>query len=158
VELLSKIAKATVSEDQRFLLTNCVETYLQLVGREADEYAALRRTRQNSEIDAMELTWADRMAIQYTQKGMEQGVKKGLRQGVKQGLEQGVKKGVKQGVRKGVEQGVRDTLLHLLAKRFGKISPAVRGRVEAIGSLEELTGLVDRILEVKSIEELGLGS
>ena len=63
-----------------------------------------------------------------------------------------------QGVKKGREQGVRDTLLHLLAKRFGKISPTVRRRVEAIGSVDELTGLVDRLLEVRSIEELGLGS
>jgi len=143
---------------ERFLLTNCVETYLQLVGREAEEYAALRRAQKNPEIEAMELTWADRMASQYTQKGIEKGVKKGLQQGVKKGLEQGVKKGIAQGVKQGLEQGVRDTLLHLLAKRFGKVSSAVRGRVEAIGSLEELRALVDRTLEVKSIEELGLGS
>ena len=142
LELLRKIVTVSVTESKRFLLTNCVETYLQLVGREAEEYAALRHAQKNPEVEAMELTWADRMAAQYTQKGIEKGVKKGLQQGVK----------------RGIEQGVRDTLLRLLAKRFGKISPAVRGRVEAIGSLEELRALVDRTLEVKSIEELGLGS
>ncbi|HEV7672435.1 MAG TPA: DUF4351 domain-containing protein [Thermoanaerobaculia bacterium] len=129
LDLLRKIAKGSVSEAQRFLLTNCVETYLQLAGRDVEEYAALRPAQANPEIEAMELTWADRMAAQYEQ----------------------------QGVRKGREQGVRETLLRLLGKRFGKISPAIRRRVDAIDSLEDLSGLVDRILEVKSIEELGLG-
>ncbi|HEV7670594.1 MAG TPA: DUF4351 domain-containing protein [Thermoanaerobaculia bacterium] len=154
LELLRKIAKASLREGERFLLTNCVETYLQLAGREAEEYTALRLAQKNPEVEAMELTWEDRMAIQYTQKGIEKGVKKGLRQGVKQG----VKKGIQQGVREGIEQGVRDTLLRLLAKRFGKVSQAVRGRIGAIESLDELRGLVERILEVNSIEELGLGS
>lgn len=150
LELLRKIALATLAEGERFLLTNCVETYLQLAGHEAEEYAAFRRAQKIPEIEAMELTWEDRMATRYTQKGMEQGVKKGLREGVKQGIEQGL--------RKGVEQGVRDTLLHLLERRFGQVSPSIRSRVGAIRSIEELRGLVDRTLEAKSIEELGLGS
>jgi hypothetical protein len=158
LELLRKIAKASLREGERFLLTNCVETYLQLAGREAEEYAALRLAQRNPEVEAMELTWEDRMAIQYTQKGIEKGVKQGLQQGEKRGIEKGVKKGIEQGVREGREQGVRDTLLRLLSKRFGPVPQAVRRRVEAIESLEELSGLVDRILEVKSIEELGLGN
>ena len=129
LNLLRKIAKASITEAQRFLLTNCVETYLQLAGREAEEYAVLRPAQANPEVEAMEMTWADRMAAQYEQRG----------------------------VQRGLEQGARETLLRLLGKRFGKISPAFRRRVEAIESLEELRGLVDRILEVKSIEELGLG-
>ena len=145
LELLRKIARAPVREDERYLLTDCVETYLQLAGRDAEEYAELRSARKNPEVEAMELTWSERMASQYTQKGIEKGVKKGLEQGVKKGIEQGM------------EEGVRDTLLRLLAKRFGKVSPAVRGRIKAIGSLEELRNLVDRVLEVSSVEELGLG-
>ncbi len=141
IELLLKIAKAPLREDERYLLTDCVETYLQLAGRDAEEFAALRLAQKAPEVEAMELTWSERMAIQYTQKGIEKGVRKGLEQGIK----------------KGVEQGVRDTLLHLLAKRFGRVSPAVRGRIKAVESLEELRALVDRTLEVTSIEELGLG-
>ncbi|HXU33731.1 MAG TPA: hypothetical protein VN851_24435, partial [Thermoanaerobaculia bacterium] len=38
LELLRKIAKAPVNELQRYLLTNCVETYLQLTGRVAEQY------------------------------------------------------------------------------------------------------------------------
>jgi hypothetical protein len=67
---------------------------------------------------------------------------------------------MEQGIEKGIEKSVeraRQVLLRLLGKRFEEVSPAVRGRVEAIGSLEELSGMIERILEVKSIEELGLG-
>ncbi len=140
LELLRKIAMAPNREIDRFLLTNCVETYLQLEGREAEEYAAIRSTQNNSEIEAMEMTWADRIGeevgAQYLQKGLEQGRKEGREEGA---------------VR------LRSTLLRLLGKRFGKLSPAFRARIEAIGSLEELAGLVDRVLEVRSVEELGLG-
>ncbi len=129
LELIRKIATAPVNQVQRFLLTNCVETYLQLTGRAAEQYAALYAAQANPEVEAMRMTWADRMEVEYEQRGLE----------------------------KGVEKGTRQTLLRLLGKRFGEVSPAVRERVEAISSTEELGGLIDRILEVKSIEELGLG-
>lgn len=137
IELLRKIAKAAIGENERFLLTNCVETYLQLTGREAREYFELRRAQENPEIEAMEMTWADRIGAQYLQKGKEQGLEQGLERGA---------------------ELLRHTLLRLLGQRFGEISPKVRKRIEAIGSLDELGGLADRILEVESIEELGLGN
>ena len=142
LELLRKIAKAEVTEVERFLLANCVETYLQLAGRDAEEYAALRLAQANPEVEAMEMTWAERMVAEYRQKVLAEG------------LEQGIEKGIE----KGLERGVRNTLLRQLGRRFGAVPPAVRARVEAISSLDELGGLTDRILEVKSIEELGLGT
>jgi hypothetical protein len=97
-----------------------------LIGRAAGIYAA----QKNPESEAMKLTWGERMAAEYEQRGLEKGRKEGTRQ----------------------------ALLRLLGKRFGEVSPAVRKRVEAISSIEELGGLVDRTLEVRSIDELGLGS
>ncbi len=141
LELLRKIATAQVDEVKRFLLANCVQTYLQLAGRDAEEYAALRLVRETPEVKAMEMTWAEQMVAEYREKVLAEGLEKGLEQGIEQG----------------VEQGVRNTLLRQIWRRFGPVPPAVRERVEAIDSLEELDGLVDRILEVKSIEELGLG-
>ncbi len=118
-------------------MTNCVETYLQLTGREAEEYATLRATQATPVVEAMEMTWADRMAAQYMQQYTQQGMEKGIEKATER---------------------FRNTLLRQLGKRFGEVSPTVRERVEAIGSLDELEGLADRLLEVKSIEELGLGS
>ena len=182
--LLQKIATARVSEVERFLLANGVETYLQLSGRAAEEYAALRLAQENPEIEAMEMTWAERMAADYQAKfreegvlvgfkeGIEKGIEKGIEQGFEQGIERGIEKGIERGIQRGIEEGVeqgrvqalgqaaqrlRGTFLRLLGQRFGKIPKAVRARVEGIDSLEELSGLTDRILEVKSLEELGLG-
>jgi hypothetical protein len=137
LELLRKIATARVSEVERFLLANGVETYLQLAGRDAEEYAALRHAQENPEVEAMEMTWAERMAADYQAKFREEGVLLGMDKGTER---------------------LRSTLLRQLSQRFGAISPEVRARVEAIDSLDELGGLADRILEVKSLEELGLGS
>ncbi len=137
IEALRKIATAKIGESERFLLTNCVETYLQLTGREAKEYHELRRAQENPEIDAMEMTWADRIGAQYLKQGMEKGREEGLERGVKL---------------------LRQTLLRLLGQRFGEVSPRVKKRIEAIGSLDELGGLADRILEIDSIDELGLGN
>jgi hypothetical protein len=137
IELLRRIATAVIGENERFLLTNCVETYLQLTGREAKEYFELRRAQENPEVEAMEMTWADRIGEKYLQKGVEQGREEGLERGAER---------------------LRHTLLRQLGQRFGEISPKVRKRIEAISSLDELGGLADRILEVESIEELGLGN
>ncbi|HEV7671280.1 MAG TPA: DUF4351 domain-containing protein [Thermoanaerobaculia bacterium] len=93
----------------------------------------------------METTWAERMAADYQKKFREEGIVLGLEQGLEKGLGQGAER-------------LRSTLLRQLGQRFGKIPPAVRARVESIDSLEELGGLTDRILEVKSLDELGLGS
>jgi hypothetical protein len=141
LELLRKIATARLNEVERFLLANCVQTYLQLAGRDAEEYAALRLAEETPEVEAMEMTWAERMVAEYREKVLTEGLEQGLELGIE----------------KGVEQGVRRTLLRLLGRRFGEVPPAVRERVEAIDSLDELGGLTDRILEVNSIEELGLG-
>jgi hypothetical protein len=156
LELQRKIAIAPVSEVERFLLANAVETYLQLAGRQADVYAALRLAEKNPEVEAMEMTWAERMAADYQKKFREEGVLLGLQQGIEQGREQGIEQGREQGLGQAAER-LRSTLLRLLGQRFGKIPRRVRARVEAIDSLDELGGLTDRILEVKSIDELGLG-
>ena len=164
LELQRKIATAPGSEVERFLLANAVETYLQLAGRDAEEYAALRVAQENPEVEAMELTWAERMAADYQAKFREEGVLSGLQEGLEKGLEKGLEQGLEQGLERGREQALalaterlRSTLLRQLGQRFGKIAPGVRSRVEAIDSLDELGGLIDRILEVKSLDELGLG-
>ncbi len=68
LELLRKIATAPLSEVERFLLANGVETYLQLAGRDAEEFAALRLAEENPEVEAMEMTWAEQMAADYQKK------------------------------------------------------------------------------------------
>ena len=139
LELLRRIARVQIGETQRSLLINCVETYLQLTGREAAVFETLR-AQDSPEVEEMELTWAD----QIEAKGEAKGMKKGRERGIEEGLERGVER-------------LRHTVLRQLAQRFGPVSPVLRRRVEAIRSLDELGAIADRILEVQAIEDLGLG-
>jgi hypothetical protein len=44
-----------------FLLVNCVENYLQLTDEEAVELEALRARKENKEVQAMALTWSEKL-------------------------------------------------------------------------------------------------
>ncbi|HWM90643.1 MAG TPA: Rpn family recombination-promoting nuclease/putative transposase [Thermoanaerobaculia bacterium] len=66
---------------------------------------------------------------------------------------------VRQGRREAMEEALRAmrrSVLALLGQRFGPPSEEVRRRVEGIGSLDELTSILERILTVRSLAELGL--
>ena len=55
----------------------------------------------------------------------------------------------------GEREGMRKLLLHLLSQRFGPLSEAVRGQVEAITSTRRLTSLAGRVLTARSLRDLG---
>jgi hypothetical protein len=65
---LRRIARAEVDDAGRFLLVNCVETYVQWSDEAGEEYDALLAGEENREVTTMEMTWADRMQL----KGMKQ--------------------------------------------------------------------------------------
>lgn len=131
---LRRIAGTEIDDVQRFLLVNCVETYLELDTLETAEYEALLSGDGQEErtLKIAKMTWADRIRAE------------GWRDGLETGLE------------RGKEQGARRVLLRQLALRFGPLPEAVRRRVDAIDSLETLTELADRVLIARSIEDLGI--
>jgi len=60
---------------------------------------------------------------------------------------------------KGVEKGIEAlhrVVLRLLNQRFGAIPETVQRKVEAMDSLDSLSNLASRILEVDSIDDMGL--
>jgi hypothetical protein len=57
---------------------------------------------------------------------------------------------------KGELKGRRETLLRLLAQKFGTLPESVTARVEAYESAEELDACLERILMASSLEEMGL--
>jgi len=67
---LRRIFSAPGTDLERFLLANCVETYVQLSSEEEDELAALQSRELDREETAMFLTWAEKMEM----KGMRQVV------------------------------------------------------------------------------------
>ncbi len=110
-----------------FLLVNCVENYLQLTDEEAVELKALSARKENREVQAMALTWSEKLEA----KGKAEGEAKG-------------------------REGVREILLFLLAERFGPLPDGARRQVEEISSLQRLTQLAKRVLTAHSLEEMGL--
>ena len=119
------------SHDQ--LAKNLLETFFDDFMR----LAALCELAVNQEVKAMEMTWEERMEEKYTQKGMEKGMEKGLAQGRLDAL--------------------RSVVLRLLRRRFGTVPENVQSRVEAIDEIAPLSDLAERVLEIDSIEEMGLG-
>ncbi|HUP42131.1 MAG TPA: DUF4351 domain-containing protein [Thermoanaerobaculia bacterium] len=69
VACLSPMTTAKLSDRKRFLLVNCVETYVQLDDAAQEEYDALLAGEGYEEVATMEMTWADRLR----QEGFEAG-------------------------------------------------------------------------------------
>ncbi len=126
---MEKIAGAELDDFGRFLLLNCVETYLQLSSEEEQEYQRLLARETAQEVVHMQMTWADKLEAKGRQEGRQEGRQRGL----------------------------QEALLRLSEQRFGALPAAFRQRVETIDSDEKLTHLLDLILLVKSRQELDLG-
>lgn len=129
---LRSIARADLDEARRFLLANCVETYLQLEDEEQASYERLRDRGDDVEVREMEMTWAERMEKEYTERGREQGREQGR------------------------IDGMRRLVLHLAERRWGGLDDSARRRVEAMDSAHALERLADRLLTARSPEEAGL--
>jgi hypothetical protein len=143
VACLSPIAEVKIDDARRFLLANCVATYVQLDESGWEEYQALLDDERNGKVATMErtlLTNADRAA----------------QQGFEQGREQGIELGIERGREQGREQGRREVLLDLLGRRFGPLPDATLRRLQALRSPEELGRLAERILDARSLDDLGL--
>jgi hypothetical protein len=55
-----------------FLLVNCVENYLQLTNEEAVEFEALHARKENGEVQAMALTWSEKLEAKGEAKGVRE--------------------------------------------------------------------------------------
>jgi predicted transposase YdaD len=132
IRCLQRIAAATLDDYHRGLLVNCVKTYPALTAKEQEEYDALLAREEYKAVNNLEITWADQLIAQ----GREQGEAWGLEVGR--------------------EQGKQDTLLRLLYVKFGDLPDDVPKQVQEISSVEELDGLLVRLLTANSLADLGL--
>lgn len=129
---LRRIAVARgLNPAQRFLLFNCVATYLEWDGRAEEEFAALLAEQGPREVRAV-MTWAEKFEARAIEKGQQEGLQKGR------------------------QKGMQEILLDLLRARFRSLPPDIAGRVEAITSPRELRRLAKSVLSAGSLEELGL--
>jgi flagellar biosynthesis/type III secretory pathway protein FliH len=129
---LEPIAAADLTDWQRYLLVNCVETYVQWDQAAQEEYEALLAEKGNEKVATMEMTWAGRIAREARESALQEGLEKGR------------------------EEGKRDLLLDLLERRFGTLPETTVQRVRALTSPEELSRLAGRVLDAPSLDDLGL--
>jgi hypothetical protein len=136
LECRRAIARASLDPQSRYLLEDCVETYLQLEGESKMRYEESMHREGVVPFDEIKMSWSERIALEATEKGLKKGIEQGL------------------------EQGRRDEaqrlVLRQLERRFGPLEAVTRDRVEAIGSVDELERLADRLVEVSSLAELEL--
>ncbi|MCX6359551.1 MAG: DUF4351 domain-containing protein [Armatimonadetes bacterium] len=137
---LERVAKTDVDEARRHLLAYVVDHYMKLTEEEAEELQSLTDTSEATEVKQMILSFHTRVHEQALQQGLSQGLSQGLTQGLSTGMTHG-------------EQAV---LLRLMRRRFGALDPKVVARVEAIQDTDQLEALADRILDARTLEELGL--
>lgn len=117
---LRPISTAELTDKRRYLLVNCVGTYVQLDDAAQEEYRDLLAEEGDDTMATMEMTWAGRLRAE------------------------------------GKEEGKRELLLEQLERRFGPLPDATVRRVHAISSSKELSRLAARMLDARSLEELGL--
>ena len=126
-EALRRLATSPLSEQQRFLLSECVEAYLPVEPGEREELERTLRTETYTEVQTMTQTTYE--------KGIEQGIEKGIE--------------------KGRRQGQVELVMSILEERFGTPSSATRARLEEL-SMAELRGLALKIGAAASLADLGL--
>jgi hypothetical protein len=128
---LERVAKTDVDEARRHLLAYVVDHYMKLTEEEAEELQGLTDTSESTEVKQMILSFHTRVHEQALQQGLTQGLSTGRAHG---------------------EQAV---LLRLMRRRFGALDPKVVAHVEAIQDTDQLEALADRILDARTLEELG---
>lgn len=72
--------------------------------------------------------------------------------GMEMGMEVGMEKGMEKGMHKGIREGAFLVLVRLLGHRFGSLPDEVTQRLHLL-SVEEVEGLVDVALTVRSLDE-----
>jgi hypothetical protein len=129
-EALRKIQGAPLTDQQRFLLGECVQAYLPLDERQQAEFEKLLGTEPYKGVPSMNTTW------------YEKGIEEGRRMNATS-------------YEKGIEQGRRETLREQLEDRFGPLSAEVTEKIQRL-SPEGLTALAKKVLHAAALRDLGL--
>jgi predicted transposase/invertase (TIGR01784 family) len=104
------------------------------------------------EIEAM-FTYSDLKQTRVYQEAKEEGEQRGLQLGEQRGLQLGEQKGLKLGEKRGLVKGQATMLLRLLNRKFGQISPSLRGKVNKL-SAKQLENLAEALFDLETIADL----
>jgi hypothetical protein len=126
-EALRRIQAAPLTDQQRFLLGECVQAYLPLDPEQQREFERLAATETYAGVQAMNTTW----------------------------YEKGLEKGRQEGRQEGREEARRVVLREQLEEKFGPLPVAVQERLQQLPA-DRLAGLTKAVLRAQSLRELGL--
>jgi flagellar biosynthesis/type III secretory pathway protein FliH len=135
---------------RQYLLVNFVETYLTLNEDEQAVYEGLLDEGGHRAVQALEMTWGERLR----EEGREEGREKGREEGREKGREEGREKGQAEGREIGALEAKREMLLDMLRIRFGDVPEALTATI-AQADDSRLSQMFRRAVLASSLEELG---
>lgn len=138
---LKRITGSELTDGERFILLNCIETYLELPAADERRFQQLRKRKENRDVADIQMTWAEKVEARAIKRGLEKGMERGMERGLAAGREQGLR------------QGQARMLLDLLQRRFGPLTPEVQAQVET-ADLDILHAWAGRLLDARSLDEV----
>ncbi len=130
-EALRRLTEAPLSEQERFLLGECVQAYLPLDEEQQVQFESLLQSGTYTEVRAMNQTMYEK------------------------GIEKGIEKGRQEGRHEGRHEGQVELIASLIEARFGPISEAIRPALQRLPA-EDLRDLALRIANATSLDDLAL--
>ncbi len=126
-EALRRLAEAPLSQQERFLLGECVQAYLPLNEKQRGRFEELLQSESYEGVRAMNQTI----------------------------YEKGIEKGIAEGIERGRQQERIDLICSLIEDRFGSVSEAIRRDLERMPA-EQLRRLALKAGTTASLADLGL--
>ncbi len=114
-----------LDEARQFALFNLIFTYLRLSAQEREAARVQLRQEGDTTMEAVELTWADRIILQNREEGRQEGR----------------------------QEGLRDAVLRVLTRRFGTLPPSSGAGLYRIDDPRRLEALLDVALSTGTVEE-----
>ena len=87
------------------------------------------------------------------QRGLQVGEQRGLQLGEQRGLKLGEQRGLKLGEQRGLIKGQATMLLRMLSRKFGQITPTLRGKVNKL-TAKQLENLAEDLFDLETIADL----
>jgi hypothetical protein len=126
-EALRRLTEAPLSEQERFLLGECVQAYLPLDEEQQVQFESLLQSGTYTEVRAMNQTI----------------------------YEKGIEKGIEKGRHEGRHEGQVELIASLIEARFGPIPEAISLKLQRLPA-EDLRDLALKIAKAASLDDLGL--
>jgi len=172
---LRRIARGRLDEARRWLLANFVETYLPLNSQEQARLAAEIQRPDHAEVKRMQMTYEDKMRarlerelrprlknlkkeiLQTYEDKMRARFEREMRTRLKKEILQTYEDKMRARLKKEISLNAKqDTLLRLLAEKFGTVPAVARHRIRDSRSEAALDRWLRRLVKAESLADMGL--